>query len=152
ARFGFLFVGELSKGERYLALTDLSADEAPAEQAAGAPPTTPGAGVAVMLDGVDVEHDGHTILKAIQLSIAPGSHVAIVGPSGAGKSTLVGLLLGRFRPARGTLLVDGLALAGPALHALRTQIAWVDPVVQIWNRSFLSNITYGSDLPAPHAA
>ena len=152
ARLGFLFVGELSKGERYVALTDLPAEERPAPHATGTAPTSAEAGVAVVFDGVAVEHDGQTILKALQLRIAPGSHVAIVGASGAGKSTLLGLLLGRSQPACGTLLVDGQALTGPALQALRAQTAWVDPGVQIWNRSFLQNITYGSDLPAPHAA
>ncbi|NTV64675.1 MAG: ATP-binding cassette domain-containing protein, partial [Oscillochloris sp.] len=149
ARLGFTYVGEVSKGERYLALTKLPCEAA---HAADAPAPTPPTGVAVMLDGVAVEQDGLPILKEIRLTIAPGSHVAIVGPSGAGKSTLVGLLLGRSRPACGSLSVDGVPLTESALATLRAQTAWVDPAVQIWNRSFLSNITYGSGLAAPRTA
>jgi ATP-binding cassette subfamily B protein len=42
------------------------------------------------------------------------------------------------------VLVDGAPLDG-TLDALRRQTAWVDPAVQIWNRSFLENICYGTD-------
>jgi ATP-binding cassette subfamily B protein len=69
--------------------------------------------------------------------------VAIVGASGAGKSTLVGLLLGWHRVARGAVLIDGEPLDAPRLDRLRDQTAWVDPTVQLWNRSLLHNLLYG---------
>jgi ATP-binding cassette subfamily B protein len=79
----------------------------------------------------------------------PGRHVAIIGASGAGKSTLVGALLGWYRPAEGQLLIDGEPLTPERIDALRRQTAWVDPTVQIWNRSLLENMLYGStDSPA----
>jgi len=71
--------------------------------------------------------------------------VAIVGPSGAGKSSLAGVLLGWLKPSRGSVLIDGLALD---CDRLRSQTAWVDPAVQLWNRSLLSNLTYGSQADA----
>ena len=80
---------------------------------------------------------GHTVLEGIDLRIEAGSHVAIVGHSGAGKSSLVGLLLGWHRPANGRILVDGEPLHGQRLERLRRETAWVDPAVQLWNRSFL---------------
>jgi ATP-binding cassette subfamily B protein len=102
---------------------------------------------------VSVEAGGHTILDAVDLAIEPGSHVAIVGPSGAGKSSFVGLLLGWHRPARGRVEVNGRALAGSWLRHVRQQTAWVDPNVQLWNRSFLDNLLYGaSDEVAPPIA
>ncbi len=100
------------------------------------------AGVAIAFEDVSVRVAGHTILQEINLSVGPGEHVAIVGPSGAGKSSLVGILLGWHRPASGQVLVDGLALGG-RLEQLRRETAWVDPSVQIWNRSMLSNLEYG---------
>ncbi len=78
------------------------------------------------------------------MRIEPGSHVAIVGPSGAGKSSLAGLLLGWHKPAAGRLLVDGEPLDDCRLEQLRRQTAWVDPAVQIWNRSLLENLRYGA--------
>lgn len=100
--------------------------------------------VAITMSGVSVRAAGHTILSEIDLTIKPGSHVAIVGPSGAGKSSLVGLLLGWHRPATGQVLVDGAALDNPHLEQLRRETAWIDPAVQLWNRSFLENLRYGA--------
>jgi ATP-binding cassette subfamily B protein len=100
-----------------------------------------GIGLGIRYEGVSVRAAGHTILDGVDLEIEPGAHVAIVGPSGAGKSTLVGTLLGWHRPAGGRVLVDGEALD---LARIRREIAWVDPAVQIWNRSLLENLRYGN--------
>ena len=91
---------------------------------------------------LSVEVSGHTILQEINCEIEPGAHVAIVGPSGAGKSSLVGVLLGWLKPSVGDVLVDGSPLCA---EQLRLSTAWVDPAVQLWNRSLFSNLTYGSD-------
>jgi ATP-binding cassette subfamily B protein len=88
---------------------------------------------------------GHSILQDINLEIAPGEHIAIVGPSGAGKSSFVGLLLGWHRLASGTVLVDGVNLNGSNQQALRQETAWVDPAVQLWNRSFLDNLCFSAN-------
>jgi ATP-binding cassette subfamily B protein len=99
--------------------------------------------VGISIDSVTLQAGGHVILDDIHLEIAPGEHVAIVGPSGAGKSSLVGLLLGWHRPSQGVIRVDGQALDGPGLLDLRRATAWVDPAVQLWNRSLYDNLRYG---------
>lgn len=115
------------------------------EEGSGSPRTMPAAaGVAIQMAGVVVEAAGNAILVDVDLAIAPGEHVAVVGTSGAGKSSLVGLLLGWYRPARGTIEVDGRPLVGEWQRALRRDTAWVDPAVTLWNRSFLDNVRYGS--------
>jgi ABC-type bacteriocin/lantibiotic exporter with double-glycine peptidase domain len=105
----------------------------------------PTKGVSLSLEEVRVRAAGHTILEDVNLSIPAGSHVAIVGPSGAGKSSLVGILLGWHRPATGRVLVDGEPLDSRRLERLRGETAWVDPSIQLWNRSFLDNLTYGAN-------
>ena len=100
--------------------------------------------VGIEFEDVSVVAAGHTILESVSASIAPGSHIAMVGPSGAGKSSLVGLLLGWHRPAKGQILVDGAPLDG-CIESLRRDTAWVDPAVQLWNRSLYENLRYGSD-------
>ncbi|HSF48580.1 MAG TPA: ABC transporter ATP-binding protein, partial [Burkholderiales bacterium] len=102
------------------------------------------AGVALALEKVSVRAAGHLILDDIDLRIPAGSHVAIVGPSGAGKSSLVGLLLGWHRAARGRVLVEGRELTVARLARLRDETAWVDPSVQLWNRSLIDNLRYGN--------
>ena len=96
---------------------------------------------AIEFRNVSARVSGHTILERINFRIEPGSHVAIVGPSGAGKSSLVGILLGWLKPAEGTVLVDDAPLN---CERLRLSTAWVDPAVQLWNRSLLANLSYGS--------
>lgn len=46
-------------------------------------------------------------IQNLDLSIEPGTHLAIVGPSGAGKSTLVDLILGIQTPNSGTIEISG---------------------------------------------
>jgi ABC-type multidrug transport system fused ATPase/permease subunit len=123
-------------------------DEAPSkpppefQEVPSLPP--PPRAVALSFEGVAVRAAGHTILEDVNADIAAGAHVAIVGPSGAGKSSLVGLLLGWHRAAAGRLLVDGEPLTTARLDALRAGTAWVDPQVQIWNRSLIDNLAYGA--------
>jgi ATP-binding cassette subfamily B protein len=100
-------------------------------------------GVALALEGVTVRAAGQTILRDIDLDIPAGSHVAIVGASGAGKSSLVGLFLGWHRPAAGRVLIDSEPLDGGMLDRLRGMTAWVDPAVQLWNRTLAQNLLYG---------
>jgi ABC-type bacteriocin/lantibiotic exporter with double-glycine peptidase domain len=99
--------------------------------------------VAIEFENVSVTAAGHTVLRDLDLSIQAGEHIAIVGPSGAGKSSLVGVLLGWYRPAAGRVSIDGMELDEPLVERLRPNLAWVDPAVQLWNRSMLDNLKYG---------
>jgi ABC-type bacteriocin/lantibiotic exporter with double-glycine peptidase domain len=100
--------------------------------------------VSVVFENVSVRVAGHMVLEEIDLELRAGSHVAVVGASGAGKSSLLGLLLGWYRPAVGRILVDGAPLSEEILNGLRTQTAWVDPAVQLWNRSLFENLVFGA--------
>jgi ATP-binding cassette subfamily B protein len=102
------------------------------------------AGVALSFENVSVRAGGHLILDNFDLRIEAGSHVAIVGPSGAGKSSFVGLLLGWHRAADGRVTIDGEELTSERLARLRRETAWVDPAIQLWNRSFIDNLRYGN--------
>jgi ATP-binding cassette subfamily B protein len=122
-------------------------DTPPAEPAAGDKEAT--AAVAITLEDVTVRAAGHTILTDVNVHIPAGSHVAVVGASGAGKSSLAGLLLGWHRPAAGRVLVDGVPLDAGRLDRLRTETAWLDPAVQLWNRPLVQNLLYGNPAGGP---
>jgi len=121
-------------------------DEAEADTNLEAPThSKPSSPASVRFESVGVRASGHVILEDIDLEILPGSHVAVVGASGAGKTTLIGLLLGWHRPSDGAVLVDGTPLNEARLDSLRSDTAWIDPSVHIWNRSLLENVLYGSE-------
>ena len=137
---------------RNLALRLMEPLGAPESEPAG-PPDRVGmsdGAAAIRMESLSVRAAGITILENVSVDIPAGEHVAIVGPSGAGKSSLVGLLLGWHRPAGGSLTVDGAPLDADALGALRSRTAWVDPQVQLWNRSLFENLRYGAG-PNPTA-
>ena len=117
------------------------ADQAPSGDGAALGPGAP----SVRLDNVTVRASGHVILENLNLDIEAGAHVAVVGASGSGKTSLFGLLLGWHFPDEGRVLVDGSTLGSERLDALRARTAWVDPAVQIWNRSLIENLRYGNE-------
>lgn len=124
-------------------LEPLGAPEEMQVQEASSPAGAPA--VSVHFASVQVVAGGQTVLDGVDLAVSAGEHVAIVGRSGAGKSSLIGLLLGWRTPAAGQVLIDGTPLSGDRLPALRRETVWVDPGVQIWNRSLLDNLRYGLD-------
>lgn len=99
----------------------------------------------ITMENVAVVAAGNVILQDVDLTIESGDHVAIVGPSGAGKSSLVGLLLGWHRAANGNLRINDQPLDADGLAQIRHDTAWVDPAIQLWNRSFLDNLYYGTE-------
>jgi ATP-binding cassette subfamily B protein len=74
----------------------------------------------IQLRGVDLVYPGSDApsLHAIDLTIPPGSRIALVGENGSGKTSLVKLLCGLYRPTSGEILLDDRPL--DALESLST--------------------------------
>ena len=71
------------------------------------------AGAQVVVDGVGKQFGERILaLDDVSFTLAPGEFVLLTGPSGSGKSTLINLVAGFDVPDTGSILVDGLAVAG----------------------------------------
>ncbi|KJZ80046.1 hypothetical protein HIM_00760 [Hirsutella minnesotensis 3608] len=73
-------------------------------------------GMSVSFNGVFFSYPSRPdapILRDISLDIPPGSFVALVGTSGAGKSTILSLLQRLYKPASGTISLDGFDITRP---------------------------------------
>lgn len=118
-----------------------------------------GEGIAVRFDGVgvDVTVGGIdlggpppggpslgrqiTLLDGVDLTVEPGSTVAVVGTTGAGKSTLVGLLSRLSDPTRGSVLLDGVDARTLADGEIPAQVALVAQSTFIFEDTVRSNVT-----------
>jgi len=87
--------------------------------------------------------DGETVLRDIDLLVAPGEIIALVGPSGAGKTTLVNLLPRFYDTTAGRILIDGRDLRAVTLASLREQIGIVPQETILFSGTIEENIRYG---------
>ena len=107
-----------------------------------APPLPDGPG-RVDVRGVSLAYDGGTpALEDVDLSIEPGTTVALVGPTGSGKTSLVGLLARLYDPSRGTIEIDGADVRSVDVRSLRSQVAFVADESFLFSASVAENIAY----------
>jgi ATP-binding cassette subfamily B protein len=86
-----------------------------------------------------------TVLKELDLTLAPGEVVAVVGPSGAGKSTIAQLIGRLYDPERGRITLDGVDLRELEPDWLRRQIGVVSQEPLLFSSSVTDNIRYGHE-------
>jgi ABC-type multidrug transport system fused ATPase/permease subunit len=78
-------------------------------------------------------------IENVNLTIRPGTVVAIVGPSGAGKTTLVDVLVGVLKPTEGAIKISGV---DPAVAFSK----WSGAIGYVPQKTFLSNGTISSNI------
>ncbi|MTI06164.1 ABC transporter ATP-binding protein [Roseibium denhamense] len=78
-------------------------------------PGTAGATIAagLVFERVSHDYDGVESVRDLSLSIAPGEILCLLGHSGCGKTTLMRIAAGVERQSRGSVLINGRAVAGP---------------------------------------
>ncbi|HEY8167151.1 MAG TPA: ABC transporter ATP-binding protein [Candidatus Limnocylindrales bacterium] len=106
-------------------------DHADRATAPGVDPT-PGASTdGYELEGLGLTFGGRTILSEVSLHIGARERVAILGPNGAGKSSLLRVLTGHAPDHRGSVTLDGRAIASYGRDALARRLAVVPGEVSL---------------------
>ena len=80
---------------------------------------------AVAVDRVTKRFGGITAVGDVSFTVAPGEVVALVGENGAGKSTIKNLLAGIVKPDSGSIVVNGVEIAGDTRHARHVGVATI---------------------------
>jgi ATP-binding cassette subfamily B protein len=88
---------------------------------------------------------GEIVLKDINLSIAPGSVVALVGPTGVGKTTLANLIPRLYDVCQGSITLDGHDIRDLKIKSIRDQISIVLQDVFLFHGTVRENILFGRD-------
>ena len=65
------------------------------------------------------------MLKGVSFEAGSSELLAVIGPNGAGKSTLLKIIVGRPKPASGSVAVDGRDLASMPRRAAARLIGYV---------------------------
>ena len=99
---------------------------------------------ALVLKDVFVHFTGRdrAALGGLDLTFPAGSITAIEGPSGAGKSTLADILGGLIAPDRGTVLIDGVELAGGLRRAWRERVTYVQQEPILFTGTIRENLLW----------
>jgi subfamily B ATP-binding cassette protein MsbA len=83
------------------------------------------------------------VLRAVSVTIPPGTVCALVGPSGAGKSTFANLVPRFYEAGTGRVLLDGIDVRAMRLADLRGNIALVSQEPVLFNDTVLENLRLG---------
>ncbi len=163
--FGFivtLFVGPVQMGTQILTEAQLAIAgwrrvigilETPAdlEDPGPAGRTLPRGPIEVRFEHVGFAYpEGPPVLRDVDLTIGPGSRVAVVGETGSGKSTVAKLLTRLMDPSEGRVLLDGVDVREVAQVSLRRSVVLVPQEGFLFDDTIAANARYG-DLDATDA-
>ncbi len=83
------------------------------------------------------------LYEDLDVTITPGSRVALVGPSGSGKTTFTKLIQRLYDTNEGRVLIDDVNVRDVTQDSLRARIAIVPQEPMLFHRSLAENIAYG---------
>ncbi|WP_454689384.1 cyanophycin metabolism-associated ABC transporter [Achromobacter aloeverae] len=97
----------------------------------------------IELRGVGFRYGNRSVIRGLDLTIAPGKMVGLVGHSGSGKSTLINLICRFYDVSEGAILVDGVDIRAMSVAQYRGNIGLVLQEPFLFFGTIAENIAYG---------
>jgi PrtD family type I secretion system ABC transporter len=128
----------ISAKQSYDRLNALLMSDVKREQKMALPPVTGH----VLVSQATVVPPGHNkaVLADIDFQLKPGQALAVVGPSAAGKTSLVRLLIGIWKPVKGSVRLDGVEISDWNHDELGPQIGYVPQEIEFFEGTVAENI------------
>ena len=98
---------------------------------------------ALALRGVGFRYGSRSVIRGLDLAIAPGEMIGLVGHSGSGKSTLANLICRFYDVSEGAIEVDGIDLRRLRVADYRRHIGLVLQEPFLFFGTVAQNIAYG---------
>lgn len=107
----------------------------------------------ISVRSVHVTPPGQTtpVVRGATFELAAGQALGIIGPSASGKSSLVRALVGVWKPALGTVELDGASLDRWSAEALGRYVGFLPQDVELFDGSISENIARFEADPEPAA-
>ncbi|MET0270588.1 MAG: type I secretion system permease/ATPase [Sphingomonas sp.] len=83
---------------------------------------------------------GKPVVSDVSFAVRPGEAVAIIGPSGSGKTSLTRLLIGVWKPAAGSVRLDGVELSEWSHDEVGPRIGFVPQDIRLPDGTVAENI------------
>jgi len=100
----------------------------------------------IQLSNITFEYElKKPILQDLDLNIQKGSRIAFVGESGSGKSTLVDIIMGLYRPIKGSIKIDDLEIDDTNIKSWRSKIGYIPQSVYLFDGTVADNVVFGRE-------
>ena len=98
----------------------------------------------ITLKNIDFEYEDNAgVLKGITLVIKKGSKIAFIGESGSGKSTLVDLIIGLYKPKKGSIFSDETLISDNNIKSWRSKVGYIPQSVYLFDGTVGANVAFG---------
>ena len=91
------------------------------------------------------ENSVTNIINDFSLSINKNDRIAILAQSGSGKSTLMKILLGFYKPQKGSILINNIDIQNINVNSLRKKINYINQKTLLLNDTIINNMKYGNN-------
>ena len=99
----------------------------------------------ITLKNISFAYDKKNIINDFSLNIKKNDRIAILAQSGSGKSTLMKILLGFYKPQKGTVLINDIDITNININSLRKKINYVNQRTLLLNDTIINNMKYGNN-------